>query len=108
MVASVKHKWIGLLHVRPQSQASPLSYGAAGAYGNVVALAFSEANYRDLVEKALNADGIVVVEWEDVGTEDDYIRQNKLSPYLEGLLAALSDHQPIQLHTFYNYGQDDA
>lgn len=104
---TLEQKWIGLLHVRPQSGAAPLSTGAAGAYGNVVALAKSEAEYRQRVAEALNADSLLIVEWENVQTEDTYRKQGLLSPYLEEMLASLSDDHPIQLHTFYNYMQDD-
>ena len=101
-------KWIALLHVRPMSPAAPLSDGAVGAYGSVAGLANTEGEYRKLVEATLNADDLSVLEWENVQTEEAYRVQGLLSPYLEGLLAALSDQRPVQLHTFYNYRNDDA
>lgn len=100
-------KWIGMVHVRPSSRLSVLSAGAKGAYGNVVAIARSESDYKEIVSTLLMKDGLSVIDFSDVATYEDYVRDDNLSEYLSYLLGALSDEYPVQFHTFFNYSTDD-
>jgi hypothetical protein len=101
-------KWIGMVHVRPMEGSAALSSGAKGAYGNVVAIADSEIEYKEIVRIYLKYDGLEVIEFSDIGTEADYHSQGKLSDYLSYLLGNLSSDHFVQLHTFYNYGLEDS
>jgi hypothetical protein len=55
--------WIGMIYVRPERHSTILSSGAAGAYTNVVAVANTERQYREMVLQRLSIEGLVVIEF---------------------------------------------
>jgi len=100
-------EWIGLVHVRAAPESRTLSEGAKGAYGNIAALAFSKEHFREVVQRALEKEELVIVEIEDIDTADGYKAKGRYSDYLDFLVNGLSEDHPVQMHTLYNYLEDE-
>jgi hypothetical protein len=97
-------EWCGRAHVRYQSQTSEAAEGLKGAYGWILALAHSEAHFRERVRAELEALGQTVVELEEV---DRFDPGAGIGTELEELARALSPEWPIQYRTFHAYRAED-
>ena len=97
-----------MVHLRPLPGSHVLAENAVGAYGNVVTYAVSEDDYNRIVSQRLEQDMLRVVDTSDVATARHYSANNQLSDYLAFLVDRLTDLEPIQFHTFYNYERDDS
>ncbi|MBL9007200.1 MAG: hypothetical protein JNJ46_23285 [Myxococcales bacterium] len=94
--------WIGLVEVQPQPGNDSLK-GAKGAFVNVVALAPSEHEYKDLVEATMTEYGFSILKYSDVAPLDDWKRTYRLHPELDQLASGLTKEFPIQFGEFQSY-----
>lgn len=101
-------KWIGMVHVRPLPGSSVLAQDAKGAYGSVVAVASSEYEYKHIITNFFAQDGLDVLEVTNLAPSTEYEKEGNLSDYLKYLVNCVSEVNPVQFHTFFNYYDDDA
>jgi hypothetical protein len=100
--------WIGLAHVRPIAGSSALGSDGKGAYANILALAESEQEYREIIASEMNDEGLYVVDFQDIATVEQYEIEGRIGEELADLISALTPEWPIQYKTFHRYFSDDA
>ena len=94
--------WIGLVEVQPQPGNDALGE-AKGAFVNVVALAFTDRDYKALVEVTMADYGFSIRTYTDVARLDDWKRTYRLHPELDQLANGLTKEYPIQFGEFQSY-----
>jgi hypothetical protein len=103
-----RQAWIGLVDLRPEPGNDPFD-GAPGAYANVLALARSNAHYRQLVTETFTEIGLMVWELENVEPLVERRRKAEtdgdVADDLLALARQLSPSSPVLYDTFYVYEQ---
>lgn len=97
--------WIGLVHVKPVTETSPLGT-STGAFSPVVALATSSDDFARVVHREVSAYGMVVIEIENVEPLSDRMRTGEPDPALVRAAAALSSEAPIAIGVIDSYTED--
>jgi hypothetical protein len=104
----LEQPWIGLVHVQPKKGKNPLGPGLKGAYTHVIALAADLESYKDRACKALEREGLCVIEISDVSPVEDYRSEGRIDDNLEDLVSILSPEYPVQFDAFDAYFEHDA
>ena len=98
--------WIGLVQLKPFDRKT---YGAAGAYTNVVTWARDATEFRKKVEAIAATMDFYVVEIEDAEPFSERIKESIVSEEIEDLfLRAESNPNAILCATFHQYSFDGA
>lgn len=100
--------WIGFVHVQPKEGINPLGKGLKGAFTHVVALAMDSESYKERANKALDEDGLCVIEFKDVSPVSEYRKDGRIPEDMEELIASLTSDNQVQFDTFDAYRAHDA
>ncbi len=104
----LEQPWIGFVHVQPIGKMNPLGEGRTGAFAHVLALASGPDSYRDKTSRALEDNGLIVIEIENIALVDEYRAEGRIIEDLDDLIDALSPEYPVQFDTFDAYGELDS
>ena len=96
------------MHVQPKGDANPLGEGFKGAFAHILALAVGAESYKDRAHRALENEGLFVIEFRDVSPVAEYRKEDRISQDMESLIASLSPEYPVQFDTFDAYREHDA
>lgn len=96
--------WFGILHVRPLPGRDGGLNGRPGAFANVLALAFDEQHYREMVAAEMATLGLFIAEFEEISA---YEPQEDDSENIRRCAAQLSAEWPVQYHDFNSYPHDE-
>lgn len=100
--------WIGFVHVQPKGNVNPFGKGRKGAFAHVLALATGSDSYRDRTSRALEDEGLLVIEIDDIAPVDEYRAEGRIPEDMDDLIDALSPDYPVQFDSFDAYGEFDA
>jgi hypothetical protein len=99
--------WIALAHVKPKARKSILPKKAKGSFVNVLGIAKDVDELERRIRQAVEADGLELVELEDVEKFDERIENYDVSTELWNLADSMRNSGDLRFGTFHNYLAED-
>ena len=94
--------WIGLVEVIDNSSRFILGAGIVG-FTNICALAETESQYKEIVEKALLSEGLRVLKFDDCEPLEQRIEGHDVEEELLEIAGRLTKSSPVGFGTFHTY-----
>lgn len=105
---NVEQPWIGFVHVQPKRTGSSLGDGLKGAFAHVLALATDHELYQERARRALDEEGLYVIEFKDIAPVSEYRKDGRIPEDMEELIASLCSDNQVEFDTFDAYREHDA